>query len=819
MNLLNRFRIRPASMRKRPGVFLVLALCLCSTQDMDAQSMELHPLFHSLGVHVRGAGDADSCTIRYRLDAASDWQLLFPPDRVVIDGAVEYRGSLFPIDSGSTVDIQAGVWRQGAVQYLPVQTARTMTGMGMAENVATRYVAPQGSGTEYSRARPGSIATLFASGGPDCGTAIVLLAGVYAVRDLRLVLRRDCSASTPIVITADSGTVPVVEGGIRLEGGWMRVTGDSMMYGRALPSDAAYTTLCRLGDTLLYPYPSISSEPLMGGRCLSALTFGADGFVRDGQGIWIKTRAGTDPNTSVVTVSTASRFLTVEGNGHDAHLRISGIRFRNFAKPVLMPFGSQVDAIPANVVDIRKTDDVRIEDCTFEYCSTPVGFSDTCSRSVIERCRFRDDAGKWTHAMIKTSQDHAHSLFATIPSSRGRNVEQSGIFMEYGSGNVIRFCRFEGLNSGISSYFDTGSNEECDIYGNVFIDVFDAIECDGYWSNLRIWNNRFKGCMAAISAAPPLTGPRYIYRNVVHGMQGRRNERNDMYFEGCEPAGGSVMMQALMLKTNSGYSGGGAPGNLYVMNNTVHCADTLAFVLTSWRSEWRNAMFVNNLYSHESSVLFHYFDLGDTTVNRGFQLSSKNDDYFVHRDAAPAVRIEREYRMFDCTEVYDVGDVESVMRRISGSPNIHIERPMQKEPMFMDKARGDFRLSSQSPCIDAGSPIQGFSDHRGSAPDIGAEEYDSMNDDADGSSLPDVMTVVPHPADEILRIGVADCDTGFTGTVHDALMRAVRVFASQGPVATIDTSDLPTGTYGVVLRCRAGTRVFRVCIVHGAERP
>jgi hypothetical protein len=59
-----------------------------------------------------------------------------------------------------------------------------------------------------------------------------------------------------------------------------------------------------------------------------------------------------------------------------------------------------------------------------------------------------------------------------------------------------------------------------------------------------------------------------------------------------------------------------------------------------------------------------------------------------------------------------------------------------REPGFMDEEQNDFRLMTKSPCIDAGIPVDGITDHHlGTAPDLGCFESGAAAWTA-GSTLP-----------------------------------------------------------------------------------
>jgi len=383
----------------------------------------------------------------------------------------------------------------------------------------------------------------------------------------------------------------------------------------------------------------------------------------------------------------------------------------------------------------------------------------------------------------------------TISSSRGRAVESAAIFTDLANQSVIRDNHFDGVNSGIESYFDTGFNEEIDIYNNTFIDNFDAIECDGLWSNVRVWNNEIIRPMAGISAAPPVIGPRYFFRNTFHGMKGRANEQDDPYFIGCNPIGTNYRGQGIGIKTNSEYRGSLPPGNLYFFNNTFYAEDTLGFVFTSWTSEWRKALFINNAFSHQVRQPFYYFDLANNPANGAFQISSINDNYFSYNSSSPIAVVKHIHGQYNCTSIPNVNTLQSNLSSISGSPNIVIQNPMQNNPFFTSTSIGGFELNSNSPLIDAGVKIQGFYDYKGNRPDIGAKESSFPVSVTENNAL-DNVKIYPNPTSEWLHIELPDLGDDFTFKIYNTMgQRIMTSNSNQKNQYRMEMNQLIEGLY------------------------
>ncbi|HLP92522.1 MAG TPA: T9SS type A sorting domain-containing protein [Saprospiraceae bacterium] len=780
-----------------PGFFLLL----CSSL-LHAQTVEFHPTCHSIGVEVREIGNADSCGVEYRKTSETIWKTGFPPDRITLSGEEQYRGSLFLLEPQTAYEVRVTSFQAGNLVSVQLGQVSTLSDPEFGWGQTLKWVAPNGSGNAYTQDQPGNLTALFNSGQVSCGVTVLLMDGVYTQNGLQLTIQNPCTENTPITLMAAPGAHPVIEGGIQTPLAWTQHPSDSKLFSATIPQAAAHSNICVMDGKALYPYPSLTSELLLGGYHLAALNFGYDGFVRDENTIWIKTQAGTNPANAEITLSRSFRFLTVYGGDKDAYLKVKGIVFQHFGKPVLNPLGSAQDAYGATVFDIRNAHHVYFDSCRFDFNTSHISFTNQCNHLFIQHCTFRHDAGKWTHAMIKKSNVFVHSILYTVSSSRGRAVETAGIFIHKSRNAVIRHNLFDGLNSGIESYIDQGPLEEIDVYNNVFVDNFDAIECDGYWTNLRAWNNEFIRPMAGISAAPPLVGPRYFYRNLFHGMQGRRNEQDDPYFIGCTPVTENYMGQGIGIKTNTGNGLSSDRGNLYFFNNTFHAVDTLGFVFTSWDSEWRKALFINNIYTHEGHYPFYYFSLAG---NSDYRLQSVTDNYYCYDPVEPLAVIKHIHGQYQCTEAPDVAALEEVLTSISGSPNIAIRDPMQADPGFETMTDGGFALAQGSLMIDAGTLIPGFYDYQGSKPDLGAKEGAAIS-----SVMPDKqflpLRVYPNPGNGLFTLEWFRQSAESSIRVVNAFGQETAFWQTNEEKISLDLRREPDGVY--LIQIQSGNALY-----------
>lgn len=774
----------------KQAVVLLLFLSLTAR----AQSLYFHPAINSIGLEIQGAEAYDSCHIEFKKASETFWKAGMAADKVTVSGQLQFRGSLMLLDENT--EYQLRIHFDNALP-LPVQNVKTLSAPVFTPTANVKWVSPNGSGNAYTQAQPGNITALLSSGQVTCGVTIMLMDGVYTQLGNQLSINTDCDENKPIQLLAAPGAHPVFDGAVKITSTWTQHASDPKLFYTAIPPAAAHSNICVFGDRALYPYPSIAPEVLLGNYNLSALNFGFDGFVRDENTIWIKTQAGTDPDTVPVVLSSAFRFLTVYGNGHNAWLKIKGIGFRHIGKPQLNPLGSADNSYGATVFDLRKVHQVYFDSCRFEFNTANIDFSDVCSDIFIQNCHFKHDTGKWTHAMIKKSHVFVHSLFYTVSSSRARDVENADIFLDQTRSVVIRNNVFDGMNSGVESYIDKGPNEEVDIYGNTFIDNFDAIECDGYWTNLRVWNNEVIRPMSGISAAPPLLGPRYFYRNVFHHMQGRRNEQDDPYFIECYPPL-EYKLQGIGIKTNSGVAPSPERGNLYFFNNTFYAEDTLGFGFSSWDSEWREAYFTNNIFYQNVKNPGYFASLADKP---DFQWHSERDNFYSPNALSPILVAKHIHGQYDCSDIYAVEDIQATLRSISGSHSISFVDPLQENPQFASTLQGGFQLKSNSSLIDTGVLIPGFYDFWGQRPDVGAKEF--IPPPVGTTELPAAgeVTLFPNPACERLQFILHEAGSVTGLSVYNTLGQAFTPrFQKEENGYGIDLSGLKSGIYLLQIR-------------------
>ncbi|MHC4557238.1 MAG: right-handed parallel beta-helix repeat-containing protein [Planctomycetota bacterium] len=134
--------------------------------------------------------------------------------------------------------------------------------------------------------------------------------------------------------------------------------------------------------------------------------------------------------------------------------------------------------------------------------------------TVVERC--------YIHDPVST----ANSWYYSHPAG------PQAVGMDKSRSTVLRYNDFIGSDNhrwndaveGAGNFhIDGGFNRDGDIYGNMMCFANDdAIEIDGGQTNVRVFLNKFEGCLCGVSIQGCMSGPSYVFRNLLVNMGDER---------------------------------------------------------------------------------------------------------------------------------------------------------------------------------------------------------------------------------------------------------------------------------------------------------
>ncbi len=134
--------------------------------------------------------------------------------------------------------------------------------------------------------------------------------------------------------------------------------------------------------------------------------------------------------------------------------------------------------------------------------------------TVVERCYIHDPVSR------------ANSWYYSHPAG------PQAIGMDKPRSTVVRYNDFIGSDQhrwndaieGAGNYhIDGGFNRDADIYGNLMCFANDdALEIDGGQTNVRVFLNKFEGCLCGVSIQGCMSGPSYVFRNLLVNMGDER---------------------------------------------------------------------------------------------------------------------------------------------------------------------------------------------------------------------------------------------------------------------------------------------------------
>ena len=133
-----------------------------------------------------------------------------------------------------------------------------------------------------------------------------------------------------------------------------------------------------------------------------------------------------------------------------------------------------------------------------------------CTGTVVERCYIHDPVNK------------ANPWYYSHPAG------PQAVGIDRPTSTVIRYNDFIGSDAhrwndaieGAGNFdVDGGFNRDADIYGNLMCFANDdALEIDGGQTNVRVYLNKFEGCLCGVSIQGCMSSPSYVFRNLLVNM-------------------------------------------------------------------------------------------------------------------------------------------------------------------------------------------------------------------------------------------------------------------------------------------------------------
>lgn len=306
---------------------------------------------------------------------------------------------------------------------------------------------------------------------------------------------------------------------------------------------------------------------------------------------------------------------------------------------------------------------------------------------IVEGCTITNPAPGTSDSAIRIDygaqnsliQDNHLTVYTTISVE-----DKNGVYhWRAGDGhvfrrNIIDGTPWDGIGGGPEDTDVTCNNY--DFYNNTIIEAWDdGIQMEGGGINTRAWGNRIESSMLGIATAPLRVGPGYIFRNQIWANKTKRGTGNNGMFGHGDGSGGRIYIYH-----NSYWGMAGSDGPM-AKNYGVY-----------------NQISRNNIISAGWYVIEFGHDPDGTDCSYDYDILFTTDSGRFIKWGATA------QPPFSQQETHGI----------------------RAAPQYVDGPGGNFALQSNSPAIDAGVILPGFNDanspwpYKGSAPDIGAYEYD-----------------------------------------------------------------------------------------------
>lgn len=396
-------------------------------------------------------------------------------------------------------------------------------------------------------------------------------------------------------------------------------------------------------------------------------------------------------DTVYIRTGTYNEFVDIESSGTENNY----ITFINYnGESVTLTGGGTLDT----VIYIETQNYIRIKGLTIRSTTWGSIVISGCNDIIVEDCTFIHDTAQSESGAIMLYDGTEKCLIQRnifhITSPNQVDNQHAVYRWRAGGGHVFRHNTVDTANNALQDGWGggpedvTGYSQDSDLYGNTIIGANDdGLQPEGGNVNIRVWNNRIENGLMGIGSCPALLGPIYIFRNVIINK--------DFYSE----SGGGGMYKL----------GDSSYGRIYSYHNTYYTTQDSHNGYTVTNGGFGNMVSRNNIihagrytieFGHDYDIEDHDFDYDN--------LYTTDPDRFVKW-----------------------GDWKPLSLDAFQSGSGQESHGMSTDSKFANPAGGDFTLQETSPCIDKGVIIPGFNDanspwpYSGTAPDLGAYEYDS----------------------------------------------------------------------------------------------
>ncbi len=638
-----------------PKMALVVGLvagALAAQTPVSLGSVSTYGTFHAAGVVATVAGDSDldaSAALEWRRLGESSFRLGHPLVRV---DATHFVGSLFFLDPGATWDVRVSLADPDGVTGPSIALSSVATRWPVLPEPTLRvlYVAPWGDDGNPGTDPGAPLATI--QGAADlaqAGDLVSIAAGIYREE---VTVPVSGTADQPIVFRGETGaTLDGADGAIAAGVAW---SGPASGVYSIAPGFATGHVTTELGRLFRY-------DGLVDLQTLPAGPPG--GFWFDGTTLRVKLSDGSSPETHTMHVARFENGFYLNGR---SQVRIENLEIRHYGAG---DYGKGVY--------LRFSSDCAVRGSAIHEIGAAGVWIKGGERHLIEG-----------NALTDTS----------IPGwdwdwTKGSSAENNGVVLtdDVGRGHVVRRNVFQGTFNGIgpcgsSEPPDGGFTSEIDVYENLFLDLNDdALEPEGYCSNVRMWGNHVEDVHMAFAVAPAAPGPTWIVRNVAFDFGSTRTSQVDGYL-------------ASALKINSGYA---TPiGPLFLYQNTLLTtapATAAMTLLNPGASTYLVAR--NNVFAGTAEALYK--------VN---PIALDWDSDLLHRSTAGRL-VYWQGASYPDLVTFQTG---------TGQEPAGLSSP----PALVAPGAGDFTPLPASPLVDAGVELAGINDRRAAPdpPDLGAVE-------------------------------------------------------------------------------------------------